>query len=139
MALDYGKKRTRVAVTDPLQIIASGLETVETSRLDRFLEDYLSRNEVDTIVVGMPRQMNYEVSESYAYIAPFVEKLKKKYPQIEIEMEDERFTSKMALQAMIAGGVKKSDRRKKGLVDQVSAAIILQSYLEHRNFLKTTE
>lgn len=137
LALDYGRKRTGVAVTDPLQMIANGLDTIETHKLEAFLSDYMARNEVETIVVGMPKQMNNEVSESYTYIKPFVEKISKKYPLIKIEMVDERFTSKLAMRAMIDGGVKKSDRRNKGLVDKVSATIILQSYLEQRDFLKT--
>lgn len=130
LALDYGRKRTGVAVSDPLKIIAGGLDTIETFRLERFLAEYMAKNEVDTIVVGMPRQMNNEPSESYRYIKPFVEKLKKTYPHIPVEMVDERFTSLLAKRAMIEGGVKKSGRRDKALVDKVSATIILQSYME---------
>lgn len=134
--MDYGRKRTGVAVTDPLQLIANGLETVETHRLDAFLADYLNKETVDTIVVGLPRQMDNSPSESFTYIKPFVEKLQKKYPGIKIEWVDERFTSKIAQRAIIDGGVKKSDRRDKGLVDRVSATIILQSYLETRDIMQ---
>jgi putative Holliday junction resolvase len=130
LALDYGRKRTGVAVSDPLQMIAGGLDTVETHRLEAFLADYLTRNAVDTIVVGMPRQADGTPSESYTYIRPFVEKLRKKYPDIPIEMVDERYTSVLAQRAMIEAGAKKSDRRNKALVDKISATIILQSYME---------
>ncbi|MDR2935950.1 MAG: Holliday junction resolvase RuvX [Rikenellaceae bacterium] len=136
LALDYGRKRTGVAVTDPLQLIANGLETVETHHLEVFLENYLGKETVDVIVVGLPRQMNNTPSESYTYIKPFVEKLRKKHPEINIEWVDERFTSKIAQRAIIEGGVKKSDRRDKGLVDRVSATVILQSYLESRDIFQ---
>ena len=132
LALDYGRKRTGVAVSDPLQLIAGGLDTVETHRLEAFLADYLARNEVDTIVVGMPRQADGTPSESYTYIKPFVDKLRKTYPHLPIEWVDERYTSVLAQRALIAGGVKKSDRRNKALIDKVSATIILQSYMEHK-------
>ena len=136
LALDYGRKRTGVAVTDPLQLIAGGLDTVETHRLEAFLADYLAKNAVDTIVVGMPRQADGTPSESYTYIKPFVNRLKKLYPSIPVEMVDERYTSVLAMRAMIDGGVKKSDRQNKALVDKVSATIILQSYLEQREIMK---
>ena len=139
LALDYGRKRTGVAVTDPLQIIAGGLDTVATHTLEPFLADYLAKNEVDAIVVGMPRQADGSPSESYTYIKPFVEKLRKKYPAMKIELHDERYTSVLALRAMIEGGVKKSDRQNKGLVDKVSATIILQSWLEQRDTLQKRE
>lgn len=139
LALDYGRKRTGIAVTDPLQLIATGLDTVETHRLEQFLAGYIAANPIDTIVVGMPRQASGEVSESYTYIRPFVIKLEKKYPAIKIEMVDERYTSVLAMRAMIEGGVKKSDRRNKALVDKTSAIIILQSYLEQRDLLKQRE
>jgi len=134
LALDYGRKRTGVAVTDPLQIIANGLDTVATHTLDQFLADYMAKNQVDAVVVGMPRQADGTPSESYAYIKPFVEKLRKKYPDLKIEWVDERYTSVLAMRTMIDGGVKKSDRQNKALVDKVSATIILQSYLEQRDF-----
>ncbi len=136
LALDYGKKRTGIAVTDPLQLIATGLDTVETRDLEKFLKEYVSKNPVDAIVVGMPRQMNNEVSESYKYIEPFVNRLRRIFPDMIIEMVDERFTSRLAMRAMIDGGVKKSDRRNKSLVDKVSATIILQSYMEQKDFKK---
>ena len=139
LALDYGRKRTGIAVTDPLQIIANGLDTVATHTLDRFLEDYLTKNQVDVLVVGMPRQADGTPSESYTYIKPFVEKWRKKHPALKIEMHDERYTSVLAMRAMIEGGVKKSDRQNKSLVDKVSATIILQSWLEQREFLKNRE
>ncbi|MDR0954157.1 MAG: Holliday junction resolvase RuvX [Rikenellaceae bacterium] len=133
LALDYGRKRTGVAVTDPLQLIAGGLETVPTHGLEGFLADYLAKNEVDVLVVGMPRQADGTPSESYAYIRPFVARMQKKYPGLKIEWVDERYTSVLAQRAMIDGGVKKSDRQNKALVDKVSATIILQSYLEQRD------
>ena len=127
VAIDYGRKRTGLAVTDPLQMIAGALDTVPTHTLMDFLKKYLPANGVETVVVGMPRQMDGTPSDSYTYIRPFVTRLR-------IEMFDERFTSKLAFQAMIEGGVKKSRRRgDKGLVDRVSATIILQGYLESRH------
>ena len=133
LGIDYGKKRTGIAVTDPLQIIAGGLTTVDTPALMQFLKEYTAQNEVDKIVIGLPLQMNGEYSESFRYIEPFVKRLKKEFRDKEIIYHDERFTSKIALQSMITGGVKKSDRRDKKLVDKVSAALILQSYLDSRN------
>jgi len=130
LAIDYGRKRTGVAVSDPLKIIANGLETVSTHQLEEFLDKYLAENDVEVIVVGMPRNMDNTPSEAYTYIKPFVKRLEKKYPDMLIEMEDERFTSVLAFRAMIDGGVKKQDRRNKALVDKVSATIILQSYME---------
>lgn len=133
LAIDYGRKRTGLAVTDPLRIIASPHETVPTHTLMEYLKSYVPAAGVDTIVVGMPVQMNGLPSESYIYIKPFVERLRKEMPSLEIVMHDERFTSKMAMQAMIEGGVKKMQRRDKAMVDRVSAAIILQGYLETLN------
>lgn len=132
LSIDYGKKRVGIAVTDPLQIIAGGLTTVSAPETMDFLRKYLAGHEVEAIVVGLPRQMNHEYSESFRYIEPFVARLKKEFPAVRVEYFDERFTSRIAMQAMIAGGVKKSDRRNKALVDKVSAAVILQSYLESR-------
>lgn len=134
LAIDYGTKRTGLAVTDPLKIIASPLETVPTHTLMAFVEAYVKSNEVEAIVVGMPRQMNGEPSASFGHIRPFVERLKKQLPGVRIDMFDERFTSKLAMGAMIDGGVKKSQRQDKGLVDRISASIILQGYLESREF-----
>lgn len=130
LAIDYGRKRTGIAVSDPLKIIANGLETVPTHKVEEFLDKYIAENDVETIVVGMPRQMDNQPSESYIYIKPFVERIKKKFPSLKIDMEDERFTSVLAFRAMIDGGVKKQDRRDKALVDKVSATIILQSYMD---------
>ena len=132
LSIDYGKKRTGIAVSDPLQIIANGLATVETSKLFEFLDDYLKKEEVESIIVGLPKQMSGELSENMKRIEPFVNRLKKLYPNINIEYFDERFTSKLAHQAMIDGGLKKQDRKNKELVDEISATIILQGYMESR-------
>ena len=133
LAIDYGRKRCGVAVTDPAQIIANALETVPTHLLMDFLKAYLGANQVDPVVIGMPRQMNGQSSASFTYIEPFARRLRKEFPELRIEWMDERFTSKLAMAAMITGGVKKSKRQDKALVDRVSAAIILQSYLESRS------
>ena len=132
LSIDYGKKRTGIAVSDPLQIIANGLTTVETPRLFEFLEEYLKKEEVSCIVVGLPRQMNNEPSENMKRIEPFVNRLRKLYPHIEVEYFDERFSSRMAMQTMIDGGVRKKDRQNKALVDEISATIILQGYMESK-------
>lgn len=132
LSIDYGKKRTGIAVSDPLQIIANGLTTVETSRIFDFLGEYLQKEEVSSIVVGLPKQMNNEPSENMKRIEPFVNRLKKLYPQIPVEYWDERFSSKMAQQTMRDAGLKKKDRQNKELVDEISAAIILQGYMERR-------
>lgn len=129
LAIDYGKKRTGLAVTDPMQIIATPLVTVETKNLYEFIKEYMSQNEVEKVVVGMPLQMSGEPSESFKYIEPFVNRLKKSL-SCEIIYHDERFTSKIALQSMITAGSKKSERREKGNIDKISASIILQSYME---------
>jgi putative Holliday junction resolvase len=134
IAIDYGVKRTGVAVTDPLKMIANSLGTVDTPKLFDFLTKYFSEEKVETLVVGLPRQMNNQPSESQPYIDAFVEKFRKTFPDIPVEMEDERFTSKMAMQAMIMGGLKKKDRQNKALVDSVSATIILQSYLDRTKY-----
>ncbi len=130
LAIDYGKKRVGVAVTDPLQIIANGLTTVSSNDILKFVVDYVSKENVEKIVVGLPKTMRGEESESMKYITPFMASLKKKIPNIPVEMFDERFTSVLAHRAIIEGGVKKMDRRNKALVDEVSATIILQSYME---------
>lgn len=130
LSIDYGKKRTGIAVSDPLQLIANGLTTVETSKLYDFLQTYLQNEEVSCIVVGLPKQMNNEPSENMKRIEPFVNRLKKLYPHIPVEYWDERFSSKMAHQAMRDGGLKKKDRQNKELVDEISATIILQGYME---------
>ncbi|MFC4268972.1 Holliday junction resolvase RuvX [Polaribacter marinivivus] len=129
LAIDFGKKRTGIAITDELQIIASGLTTVETKLLISFLKDYISRENVELFIIGKPKQMNNNDSESEALILPFIKKLQKEIPQIPLKRVDERFTSKMAFQTMIDGGLKKKQRQDKGLIDEISATIILQSYL----------
>lgn len=129
VALDYGKKRTGIAVTDELQLIASGLTTVTTHELIDFLKKYVAEEKVVKFVVGEPKQMNNEPSESEALIIPFLNRLKKVFPHIPIEREDERFTSKMAMRTMIDSGLKRKQRRDKALVDEISATIILQAYL----------
>ena len=132
LAIDFGKKRTGIAVTDQLQIIASGLTTVNTNELIPFLKDYISKETVELFIVGKPKQMNNSDSESEALILPFLKKLSKQIPQIPFKRIDERFTSKMAFQTMIDGGLKKNQRRNKALVDEISATIILQSYLYNK-------
>ncbi len=133
LAVDYGKKRTGIAVTDPLQIIAGGLTTVDTPRLLPFIKEYVGREEVQTIVVGLPRTVRGDYSESFRYIAPFVERLRAELPGVEVVYHDERFTTKMAMQSMIEAGATRSQRNNKsGVVDMVSAAIILQSYMDSR-------
>ncbi len=134
LAIDYGKKRTGIAVTDILQIIANGLTTVPTTQLTEFLMDYVQKEAVERIIVGHPKQMNNEDSENMKRITPFVNMLRKKLPHIPIELVDERFTSVLAHQAMMDGGLKKKDRQNKALVDEISATIILQSYLESKKF-----
>ncbi|WMI65616.1 Holliday junction resolvase RuvX [Aestuariibaculum sp. YM273] len=129
LAIDYGMKRTGIAVTDELQIIASGLTTVNTKELLSFLKEYTSKEDVELFVVGEPKQMNNTASESEVLIVPFLEKLKKQFPNIPIYRVDERFTSKMAFQTMIDSGLKKNQRKNKALVDEISATLILQSYL----------
>lgn len=132
LALDFGEKRTGVAVTDPLKIIASGLTTVPTQSLISFLKNYMTSEKVDLFVVGEPKQMNNSPSESEVYIQPFLKQLTKTFPQIPIERIDERFTSKMAFQTMIDTGLSKKKRQNKNLIDQISATIILQSYLDRK-------
>ena len=130
LAIDYGRKRSGIAVSDTLQIIANGLTTVPSHTVIAFLKDYVTKETVERIIIGLPRQMNYEESESMQYIKPFVKKLQKELPTIPVEYFDERFTSKMAHQTMIDGGVKKMKRQNKALVDEISATIILQGYME---------
>ena len=132
LAIDYGKKRTGIAVTDPLQLIANGLTTVATPQLEAFIVDYVGREEVECIVVGKPTQNSDEASENMCRIEPFVNRLRKVLPAIPVEYYDERFTSVLAHQAMLDGGLKKKDRQNKALVDEISACIILQSYMESR-------
>jgi len=129
IGLDYGKVRTGIAVTDELQLIASGLTTVLTSDLLPFLKKYVSEEKVNGFVVGEPKQMNNTPSESEALIGPFIQVLKQSFPEIPVYRQDERFTSQMAVKSMIASGMKKKQRRNKEMVDQISATIILQAYL----------
>lgn len=134
LAIDYGTRRVGIAVTDPMKIIASGLKTVPAHQIFDFLAAYFSEENVSEIVVGYPKTLNNQPSESVKYIKPFVERLKKLYPAKKISLMDERFTSKIALQSMIDGGMKKKQRQNKELVDQISASLILQGYLEYRKF-----
>jgi len=132
LAIDYGKKRTGIAVTDDLQIIASGLTTVNTKDVFSFLENYIQNEKVELFLIGEPKQMNNKPSESEALIIPFIEKLKNKFKQIPIKRVDERFTSKMAFQTMIDSGLSKKKRQNKALIDEISATIILQTYLYNK-------
>lgn len=132
LAIDYGKKRTGIAVSDPSQIIANGLTTVPTSTLFDFVKGYLEQEDVERIVVGLPKKPNGEYSESMANIEPFVNRLRKQFPDTPVEYYDERFTSVLAHQAMLASGIGKKARQNKALVDQISATIILQDYMEWR-------
>ena len=129
MAIDYGSKRVGIAVTDPQQIISTGLTTVHSNEVIDFLKQYMQKEEVSCIVVGEPKRMNNEPSDSARFIEPFVMHLKRTFPAIKVERMDERFTSKMAFQTMIDSGLKKKSRQNKELIDEISATIILQSYL----------
>jgi len=133
LAIDYGTKRTGIAVTDELQIIASGLTTVDTKDLIPFLKAYIAEELVELFIVGEPKQMNYEASESEVSISKFLEKLQLACPDIPVKRVDERFTSKMAFQTMIDSGLNKKQRQNKALVDEISATIILQSYLHYQS------
>lgn len=130
LAIDYGSKRVGLAVTDPLQIIANGLTTVHSKDVIKFLEDYFKKEVVECIVVGEPKTLRNEPSDSARFIEPFVKHLRNRFPTMKIERYDERFTTAMAHQAMLAGGLKKKARQNKETVDMVSATIILQSYME---------
>lgn len=130
IGIDYGRKRCGIAVTDVSGIIASPLTTVSSAGLMAFLKEYIGVEDVECVVIGEPRQMDYSVSESEQFILPFIKQLRKTFPDIPIERVDERFTSKLASQAILDSGVSKKNRRDKALVDKVSAAIILQTYLE---------
>tara|TARA_B100001059_G_scaffold228596_1_gene259919 strand:+ start:403 stop:813 length:411 start_codon:yes stop_codon:yes gene_type:complete len=132
LAIDYGSKRTGIAVTDEMQIIASGLTTVSTKNLIEFLISYTLSETVDLIVIGLPKQMNNELSESEPLILKFIKILKNRFPDMPVERVDERFTSKIAFQSMIASGLNKNKRKNKSLVDEISATLILQSYLANK-------
>lgn len=130
LAIDYGTKRVGLAVSDPLKIIATALTTVPTQELLPYLQGYMAREEVEVLVVGLPKNLNAEDTNNTAPVKAFVKQLEKVFPHIPIRLVDERFTSKIALDTMIAGGSKKKDRRDKGRLDKISATIILQSYME---------
>ena len=136
LAVDYGGKRVGLAVTDTLQMIAGGLTTVATKEIFIFLKNYFAKEIVECVVVGEPKRLNNTETHSTEMTEKFVKELKQKYPSLKVERMDERFTSKMAFQTMIDGGLKKKDRRNKETVDMVSATIILQSYMEELNFRK---
>ncbi len=132
LAIDYGEKRSGIAVTDELQIIASGLTTVESPKLIDFLKDYFSREKVITVLIGDPKQMNNEPSQSAAAVNSFADKFSKMFPDIKVVRVDERFTSKMAFQTMIDSGLKKKDRQNKALIDEIAATIMLRDYLTRK-------
>lgn len=134
MAIDYGKKRVGVAVTDTLQLIATRLDTVDADLIWKFLDEYFAKEVVDLVLVGYPVQLNNQPSEALRYINPFVQKFHQKYEK-EIRLVDERFSSKMAFQSMIDAGLRKSQRQNKGTIDGVSATILLQSYLEQKKYI----
>lgn len=136
LAIDYGKKRVGIAVTDTEQIIANKLTTVPTYQIWDFLKNYFEKEDVEKVVIGYPRQPNNQPSESIRYINPFLRRFQKVYPQMHIEQIDERYTSKIAFQTMIDGGLKKKARQNKALVDAVSATIILQTYMDQQKFKK---
>lgn len=133
LALDFGLRRTGIAVTDPLQLIASGLTTVATPDLIPFLQSYMGQEEVERIVVGDPRQMDNTPSEVEGAIGKFLSELRKRFPGIPVSRQDERFTSKMAARSMVEGGMKKKKRREKATLDEISATLILQSFLSSNN------
>ncbi|MDR3218127.1 MAG: Holliday junction resolvase RuvX [Dysgonamonadaceae bacterium] len=130
VAIDYGKKRTGLAVSDPMRLIAGGLTTLPSHTVIAFLKQYILENEVDLFLLGEPRQMDYQPSENMGSVLKFKQQLQQSIPNIEIKMVDERFTSVLAHQTMLMGGLKKKDRRNKAMVDELSATILLQSYLE---------
>lgn len=132
LAIDFGEKRTGIAVTDELQIIASGLTTVPTDELLSFLENYFNEEDVELVIVGEPKRMNNENSAVESSILEFIKKFETKFSNIPLQRVDERFTSKMAFQTMIDGGLKRKQRKDKGLIDKISATIILQSYLYYQ-------
>ena len=130
LAIDYGTKRTGIAVSDPLRLIAGGLETVATKELERWLEDYFAREEVSTIVLGKPSRMDGTPSDTWRFIEPLAARLRRRYPDKQVVFHDERFTSVLAHRAMLESGIGRMARRDKALVDKISATIILQSYME---------
>lgn len=134
LSIDFGRKRCGLAVTDPLRIVASGLGTVATNTLIDFVKAYVSRESVDRIIVGLPTTLRGEPSESMRFLTPVINRLKKEIAPIEVEFYDERFTSVLAHRAMIDSGMKKSDRQNKAIVDEISATILLNEYLQSRQY-----
>ena len=134
LAIDYGQKRVGIAVTDPLKITARGLTTVKAHEILQYLKDYFEKEEVECVVLGYPLKLNNQESEALKYVLQFEKAFRRKFPDIPLEFEDERFTSKMAVRAMIQGGMKKKERQNKSNIDKMSAAIILQSYLQEKYF-----
>ena len=130
LAIDYGKKRTGLAVSDPLKIIANGLCTVDTTTLLTFLKDYFLKEEVEQVVIGLPRSLKNEDTDATPLVKQFVDRFRIEFPSKPIELVDERFTSKMAFQTMIDSGLKKKDRKNKALVDEISATILLQDFMQ---------
>jgi putative Holliday junction resolvase len=135
LAIDFGKARTGIAVSDPLKIVANGLTTVDTPKLEEFLRGYFSRETVDAVVVGLPRNLDGAPSDSQRYLLPALGRLRKAFPEMNFVMYDERFTSVIAHRAMLESGMKRSDRRKKGTADVMAACIILNDYIESQRFL----
>lgn len=135
IAIDYGLKRVGIAATDELQIVANPLDTIPNNKIWEFLKKYLSEENVECIVIGLPKRLNNEATHITEDVHHFKNKVTQLYPEMKIELHDERFTSKMAMAAMVAGGMKKKDRAKKENLDKISASIILQSYLESKSFL----
>ena len=134
LSIDFGRKRTGLAATDSLKIVANGLATVPTAQVIDFIKKYMATEEVELIVVGLPRQMTGEPSESTRYLKPFLDRLRKELPEVPVEMFDERFTSTIAHRSMLDGGMKKTDRRDKAIVDTIAATIILNDYLQSRQY-----
>ncbi len=136
LAIDFGRKRSGIAVTDDLQIVANPLTTVLSKDLLDFLDDYMQHNEVECIVIGEPKTMQNTPSDATRFIEPFIQRLKKRFPQMPLARMDERFTSRMAFQTMIDSGIGRKARQNKALVDSISASLILQSYLEQQNSIR---
>jgi len=139
LAIDYGRKRVGLAVTDPLQIIASPLDTVPAGEIEKYLADYFRKENVDAIVIGYPVKMNNQPSEAAKDINPFIKRIKKLFPGKSVYLADERFTSIIGQKTLIEGGVKKKRRMDKSLVDKISASLILRSFLERKDFIKNKE
>ena len=138
LGIDYGRKRVGLAVTDPLKIFASPLNTISAHDIDNFIADYMASEEVEAFVIGYPVKLNNEPSESVKYINPFIRKLKIRFPGVPVHLVDERFTSQMALKTMIEGGLKKKERQNKSIIDMISASIILQSFLDRKSVRTNT-